>query len=287
MIPWFLSDFSFTQMASSNGSIPLSKTTVKHLSVDLSSTQNLSKLKILQLRSELKKRDLPSTGNKDLLVKRLREAVLSEDNVSTNKRLCTDLPFDSVSESVNCKCGSDEGSDEVKLMLQCLSCNAWSHAKCYGFSEASAEKVNFLCLVCASDSNLHACNKCTVIEKSLSELQVQVNALSRSLNSHILSLRDDLIKAQHPPQRGQNDVPHISSELARIHDNLNVLNHQVDDLLTSSHVQLSTRHIDGFHNERKNPRGKPRNNLIVSSPPNLAIISSLIGVSMKFPGIRY
>lgn len=107
---------------------------------------DISKLKVAELRSELKKKNLPVAGKKDVLLQRLREADANTGTIT--KKVCSDLPNNSThSDHVNlvaCKCGLDVD----KPTLQCLSCSAWSHIECYDFTEATARKVNFLCHVC-------------------------------------------------------------------------------------------------------------------------------------------
>lgn len=74
-------------------------------------------------------------------------------------------------------------------------------------------------VMCVVDSNSHALSKFVVLEKSLLDLQQQVHALTRSVNAHVLSLRDELSRVQHASQ-GSSD---LSAALAPIYDSLNTL----------------------------------------------------------------
>lgn len=228
---------------------------------------DLGKLKVAELRSELRKKNLSATGNKDALLRRLKEAKGDTGTTgSSGKRVCSDLPGNSThssgnvaataaDDSIDCKCGIDVD----KPVLQCLSCSAWSHTECYGYTEDDAKKVNFLCHKCAINSNLNACNKCAILEKSLLDLQKQVNNISRSLNSHLLSLRGDIhvLKVRQSDRQVNLSSFDISAALAPIHDNLNMLNQQVESILgahshtRSSQVIKDSHEVVSFHRDFK------------------------------------
>ena len=152
--------------------------------------------KVVTLRQELKDSNIPLTGLsiKALLVDRLVE--LQDHPIapppSIPKVVQKAVQGSSKVDVVNCSCGVN--ADDGKPMIQCFSCQQWSHIACYNLSQAAAGKITFLCKSCpASQSYVHLI---TSLTEQVNDLHHKVTLLSAQLNTHIKSCNSKLLRPQ-------------------------------------------------------------------------------------------
>ena len=98
---------------------------------------DLSTLTVKDLQSELRKRNLSVKGKKQDFINHLLTAASDKDVMLAS----------SPGSVVDCKCKVRHNDGQP--MIQCLTCEAWSHIACYGLTESTAAKTPFYCQGCS------------------------------------------------------------------------------------------------------------------------------------------
>ena len=141
-----------------------------------------------------------------------------------------------VNVCVLCKCG-------VKIndgypMVQCISCDNWSHLSCYGLTEQSACEIEFTCLKCGIPAYQFP-SSVDIVTLNDSGLAVKVSCSNTT--SSIL-VPDE---TPSPCSCSSIDLPafctHVNSKLIQLSDKVSDLSGVVDRILYKSLVELTDK----------------------------------------------
>ena len=125
-------------------------------------------------------------------------------------------------------------ANDDKPMVKCDVCSCWSHLTCVHLTKRTAAKMQFICYVCkAAKSKLtdsqspvplqESSTEADSLKVAIDQLKISMKAQITTLNSHILSLRDECSRISQLADSVMSRLSTVELKVAQLFDKLNYL----------------------------------------------------------------